>query len=109
AAFSLTCFSCKDAPSDFDCRNKTKCSDNEKHCITTYSITGMGNDRKQRISKGCSAICPEFDLNIGIAGVSTTCCETPLCNTNGASSVKTSCTMIALGVLASLTCILRLG
>uniref|UniRef100_A0A8D0EQJ5 UPAR/Ly6 domain-containing protein n=1 Tax=Strix occidentalis caurina TaxID=311401 RepID=A0A8D0EQJ5_STROC len=42
-------------------------------------------------------------------GVATSCCETSLCNISGASSVKTSYTMIALGVLASLACILHLG
>ncbi|PKU34701.1 lymphocyte antigen 6e-like [Limosa lapponica baueri] len=68
---------------------------------------GLGNDRNQRITKKCSAFCPTIDLNIGIAGVATSCCETSLCNISGASSVKTSYTMIALGVLASLACILQ--
>ncbi|NXE77685.1 LY6E protein, partial [Cochlearius cochlearius] len=108
---SLTCFTCSDAPSDSYCQDKTECSDNEKYCLTTYSTRGLGkcNDRYQRINKGCSALCPAIDLSIGIAGVSTSCCETHLCNNSGVSSVKTSYTMMALGVLASLACILRLG
>ncbi|KFO80105.1 Lymphocyte antigen 6E, partial [Cuculus canorus] len=109
AAFSLTCFTCKDATSNLQCLNTVTCSDHEKYCLTTYSTTGYGNDRNQRISKRCSAFCPSIDLNIGIAGVATNCCETSLCNISGASSVKTSYTMIALGALASLACILRLG
>ncbi|KFW70679.1 Lymphocyte antigen 6E, partial [Pygoscelis adeliae] len=109
AAFSLTCFTCKDASSNIHCLGTTTCSDHEKYCLTTYSITGLGNDRNQRINKKCSAFCPTIDLNIGIASVATSCCETSLCNISGASSVKTSYSMIALGVLASLTCILRLG
>ncbi|NXL63869.1 LY6E protein, partial [Chordeiles acutipennis] len=103
---SLTCFTCKDATSNLHCLSPTTCSDHEKYCLTTYSTTGLGN---QRISKKCSAFCPTIDLNIGIAGVATSCCETSLCNISGASSVKTSYTMIALGVLASLACILRLS
>ncbi|NXG69156.1 LY6E protein, partial [Baryphthengus martii] len=108
---SLTCFTCKDAASNLHCLSTTTCSQNEKYCLTTYSTTGYGkcNDRNQRITKKCSAYCPTIDLNIGIAGVATSCCETSLCNISGASSVKTSYAMIALGILASLTCILRLG
>ncbi|OXB60944.1 hypothetical protein ASZ78_001522 [Callipepla squamata] len=71
--------------------------------------TESGDDRQQSITKKCAAFCPTIDLNIGIAGVATSCCQTSLCNISGASSVKTSYTMIAVGVLASLACILRLG
>ncbi|NWW88484.1 LY6E protein, partial [Rhynochetos jubatus] len=108
---SLTCFTCKDASSNLQCLNVATCSDHEKYCLTTYSTRGLGkcNDHNQRISKKCSAFCPTIDLNIGIAGLATSCCETSLCNISGASSVKTSYTMIALGALASLACILRLG
>ncbi|NXO63412.1 LY6E protein, partial [Phainopepla nitens] len=103
---SLTCFSCKDATSNIHCLGTTTCSEKEKYCLTTYSTSGMGD---QRITKKCSAFCPTIDLNIGIAGVATSCCETSLCNISGASSVKTSSTILTLGVLASLACILRMG
>ncbi|NXR73337.1 LY6E protein, partial [Pycnonotus jocosus] len=106
---SLTCFSCKDEASNFNCLSTTKCSEHEKFCLTTYSTAGTGSDRSQRITKKCSAFCPAIDLNIGIAGVATSCCETSLCNISGASSVKTSATILTLGVLASLACILRMG
>ncbi|NXN16612.1 LY6E protein, partial [Indicator maculatus] len=108
---SLTCFSCKDATSNIHCLSSTTCNDHEKYCLTSYSTTGYGkcNDRKQYITKKCSAYCPTVDLNIGIAGIATSCCETSFCNFSGATSVKTSYTMIALGVLASLACIFRTG
>ncbi|NXC48821.1 LY6E protein, partial [Penelope pileata] len=106
---SLTCFSCKDASSNLECLSPTKCSDHEKYCLTTYSTTGLGDNRKQHITKKCATFCPTIDLNVGVAGIATSCCETSLCNISGASSVKTSFTMIAVGVLASLACILRLG
>ncbi|NWQ76072.1 LY6E protein, partial [Columbina picui] len=108
---SLLCFTCKDATSNVHCFNPTTCADHEKYCVTTYSTMGYGkcNDRNQRITKKCSAFCPTIDLNIGIAGVASNCCQTSLCNVSGASSVKTSYTMITLGILASLACILRLG
>ncbi|NXN92268.1 LY6E protein, partial [Rhinopomastus cyanomelas] len=108
---SLSCFTCKDATSNLHCLSPSTCSDHEKYCLTTYSTSGYGKckDRSQRITKKCSAFCPTIDLNLGIAGIATSCCETSLCNFSGASSVKTSYTMIAVGVLASLACILRMG
>ncbi|NXW94970.1 LY6E protein, partial [Alopecoenas beccarii] len=108
---SLMCFTCKDATSNAHCLSPTTCADHEEYCVTTYSTMGYSkcNDRNQRITKKCSAFCPTIDLNIGIAGVASSCCETSLCNVSGASSVKTSYTMITLGILASLACILRLG
>ncbi|POI31551.1 hypothetical protein CIB84_004698 [Bambusicola thoracicus] len=109
SAFSLKCFSCKDAPSNIHCFNIATCADHEKYCLTTYSTKGLGDDREQSITKKCAAFCPSIDLNIGIAGIATSCCQSSLCNVSGASSVKTSYTMIAVGVLASLACILRLG
>ncbi|KFV88528.1 Lymphocyte antigen 6E, partial [Struthio camelus australis] len=109
AAFSLTCFTCKDASSNIQCLSTTKCSDYEKYCLTTYTSTGLGNDRSQHITKKCSAVCPSINLNIGVAGIATSCCETSLCNISGASSVKTSYTVTAVGILASLVCVLRLG
>ncbi|NXM63842.1 LY6E protein, partial [Illadopsis cleaveri] len=109
SAFSLTCFTCKDATSNLQCLSTNKCLENENYCLTTYSTTGTGDRQSQRITKRCSAVCPQIDLNIGIAGVATSCCETSLCNISGASSVKTSSTILTLGVLASLACILRMG
>ncbi|NXH86271.1 LY6E protein, partial [Edolisoma coerulescens] len=108
---SLICFSCKDATSNTHCLSTTKCLENEKYCLTTYSTTGTGecNDWSQRITKKCSLFCPTIDLNIGIAGVTTSCCEASLCNLSGPSSVKTSSTILTLGVLASLACILGMG
>ncbi|XP_061851885.1 lymphocyte antigen 6E-like [Colius striatus] len=109
SAFPLTCFTCKDATSNLHCLSITTCSDHEKYCLTTYSTMGYGSDRNQRITKKCSAFCPTIDLNLGVAGIATNCCETSLCNISGASHVKTSYTLIALGTLASLACIFHLG
>ncbi|XP_025902940.1 lymphocyte antigen 6E-like [Nothoprocta perdicaria] len=108
-AFSLTCFTCKDATSNLQCLSTTTCSDYEKYCLTSYTSSGLGNDRSHRITKKCAAICPSINLNIGVAGVATSCCETSLCNISGASSVKTSYAVIAVGALVSLVCVLRLG
>ncbi|NWI88054.1 LY6E protein, partial [Pitta sordida] len=106
---SLRCFTCKDATSNLHCLESAKCSDDDQYCLTTYSTIGIGKDRSQRITKKCSATCPSLDVNIGIAGIATSCCQKSYCNFSGASSVKTSYTIITLGVLASLACILRMG
>ncbi|NWV01829.1 LY6E protein, partial [Upupa epops] len=106
---SLSCFTCKDATSNLQCLTPATCSDHEKYCLTTYSTSGYGSDRSQRITKKCATFCPTIDLNLGIAGIATSCCESSLCNISGASSVKTSYAVIAVGVLSSLACILRLG
>ncbi|NXA42789.1 LY6E protein, partial [Eudromia elegans] len=108
---SLTCFTCKDATSNLQCLSTTTCSDYEKYCLTTYTSSGLGkcNDRSHRITKKCAAVCPSINLNIGVAGVATNCCETSLCNISGASSVKTSHAVIAVGTLVSLVCVLWLG
>lgn len=42
AAFSLTCFTCKDATSNIHCLSTTTCADHEKYCVTTYSTMGYG-------------------------------------------------------------------
>ncbi|NXD16396.1 LY6E protein, partial [Nothocercus nigrocapillus] len=109
---SLTCFTCKDATSNLQCLSTTTCSDYDKYCLTTYTSSGFGKCEpflSQRITKKCAAICPSINLNIGVAGVATSCCETSLCNISGASSAKTSYAVIAVGALVSLVCVLRLG
>lgn len=64
AAFSLTCFTCKDASSNLQCLSTTTCSDHEKYCLTTYSTTGLGkcaacprvlmtNGDRVRLTAGC--------------------------------------------------------
>uniref|UniRef100_A0A8B9R4A5 Lymphocyte antigen 6 family member D n=1 Tax=Anas platyrhynchos TaxID=8839 RepID=A0A8B9R4A5_ANAPL len=63
-AFSLSCFTCKDASSNIQCMNIATCSDHEKYCLTTYSTTGLGkcaacprglmtNGDRIRLTAGC--------------------------------------------------------
>lgn len=61
-----------------------------------------GENHKQSISKGCSPTCPQAGIDLGIMAFSVKCCDTLLCNTSGAVSVKSSSLMLTVGALASL-------
>ncbi|CAM2107105.1 lymphocyte antigen 6E-like [Lepidochelys kempii] len=107
--YSLRCFTCNDEPSNWNCIKITSCAENDKYCLTTYTKTGLGEKAEYRITKACSAECPQTKWNLGIAAMSTSCCQHSLCNISGASSVKTSYTVMAMGILASLIYVLRSG
>ncbi|XP_063155797.1 lymphocyte antigen 6E-like [Candoia aspera] len=98
---SLTCFTCDKAESNWGCMNMATCDKNDKYCITKYFGGGIGENHKQSISKGCSPICPQGGIDLGLVAFSVKCCETSLCNTSGAVSVKSSSLLLVLGTLAS--------
>ncbi|XP_039382176.1 lymphocyte antigen 6E-like isoform X2 [Mauremys reevesii] len=108
-AASFWCYTCTDEPSNWNCVKATKCADTDKYCLTTYASGGIGDKKGQRITKKCSPVCPQTNLNLGVAAISTSCCEHSLCNLSGASSVKTSYLVMATGILASLIYSLRTG
>ncbi|XP_066482116.1 lymphocyte antigen 6E-like [Tiliqua scincoides] len=99
---SLMCFSCDNVDANWNCLSIKTCAETDKYCITKYLGGGVGDNHKQSISKGCSAVCPQAGLDLGIMAFSVKCCDTSLCNTSGAISVKSSSLMLAVGVLASL-------
>nr|XP_008113713.1 PREDICTED: lymphocyte antigen 6E isoform X2 [Anolis carolinensis] len=96
------CFTCDNAESNWDCLSMKSCADTDKYCMTKYFSGGVGNSHKQSISKGCSATCPQGGIDLGVMAFSMKCCESSLCNTSGAISVKSSTLMLAVGTLASL-------
>uniref|UniRef100_A0A8C3SXT0 UPAR/Ly6 domain-containing protein n=1 Tax=Chelydra serpentina TaxID=8475 RepID=A0A8C3SXT0_CHESE len=100
-ADSLWCFTCENQRSNWSCLKATKCSNADKHCLTTVGHAGIGTfqDPGQRITKKCSPTCPQFNINLGIASYSTTCCESFLCNLIG----KPACEKLSIGRYASLT------
>ncbi|XP_053105193.1 lymphocyte antigen 6E-like [Hemicordylus capensis] len=103
---SLMCFHCDNAENNWGCMSVKTCSDADNYCITKYLGGGMGENHKQSISKGCSPICPEGGIDLGLMAFSVKCCKTSLCNTSGAVSVKSSTLMLAVGALLSLFYIL---
>uniref|UniRef100_A0A8D0GG70 Lymphocyte antigen 6 family member E n=1 Tax=Sphenodon punctatus TaxID=8508 RepID=A0A8D0GG70_SPHPU len=106
---SLTCFSCDRQSSNLQCLGMTQCSSSDKYCVTTYFGGSYGGESTQSISKGCAPVCPQGGIDIGIVAASVRCCESFLCNISGASSVKTSYAVMAVGILTSFLYILRSG
>nr|XP_056710605.1 lymphocyte antigen 6E-like [Euleptes europaea] len=78
---SLVCFSCERQRRNWRCLKPTKCSSEDNFCVTTVSTYGMTFlTRRRRISKRCSPTCPSFNINLGFASYSATCCQHFLCN-----------------------------
>uniref|UniRef100_A0A452ILU8 UPAR/Ly6 domain-containing protein n=1 Tax=Gopherus agassizii TaxID=38772 RepID=A0A452ILU8_9SAUR len=88
-ADSLWCFTCENQSNNLSCLKITKCSDVDKHCLTTVGYAGIGMwTARRRITKKCSPTCPQFNINLGIASYSTTCCKSFLCNLSGKPAPK---------------------
>uniref|UniRef100_A0A8D0BLG9 UPAR/Ly6 domain-containing protein n=1 Tax=Salvator merianae TaxID=96440 RepID=A0A8D0BLG9_SALMN len=101
---TLMCFHCENAESNWDCLSMKSCDDTDKYCFTKYFGGGVGDKHKQAISKGCSSTCPEGSFDLGLVAFSMKCCDTHLCNTSGAGSVKSSSLILAVGTVATLLC-----
>ncbi|XP_007069555.1 lymphocyte antigen 6E [Chelonia mydas] len=83
-ADSLWCFTCENQSSNWHCLKITKCSDADKYCLTTVGFLGFGMwAARRQITKKCSPNCPHFNINLGLASYSTTCCQSTLCNLSG--------------------------
>uniref|UniRef100_A0A8C2TDZ6 Lymphocyte antigen 6E-like n=2 Tax=Coturnix japonica TaxID=93934 RepID=A0A8C2TDZ6_COTJA len=108
-ASSLFCYTCENEHSNWNCLKTYKCEEHENYCTTTYSAAGFGKDMGYRITKKCSADCPETNTDFGVVAISTKCCKTSLCNFSGANSVKLSYAVMFLGTVASLICVIRAG
>ncbi|XP_077207468.1 lymphocyte antigen 6E-like [Paroedura picta] len=99
---SLKCFHCENAESNWECLYIKTCEEEDKYCVTKYFGGGIGEKHSQSISKYCSPSCPKGAVDLGVLAFSINCCENSFCNTNGAASVKSSVTILAVGTLASL-------
>ncbi|XP_053251138.1 lymphocyte antigen 6E-like [Podarcis raffonei] len=99
---SLTCFHCENEENNWNCLKPKTCSDSDKYCVTKYFGGGVGDNKKQSISKYCSPMCPQGGIDLGVMAFSIKCCESELCNLSGASGVKSSSLILVAGTLASL-------
>ncbi|XP_060631938.2 lymphocyte antigen 6E-like [Anolis sagrei] len=106
-AFSLVCWSCDGAESNWGCWKWQICSSDDNYCATTYVGGGIGEYSSQSISKGCVPVCPQGGINIGIAAASVKCCSSFLCNISGASSVQANHLVLAASILASFLYLFR--
>ncbi|XP_029448008.1 lymphocyte antigen 6E-like [Rhinatrema bivittatum] len=103
----LVCFQCLAQTSNWNCLQPVACEDSDNYCMTTVQSAGLGS-RTSYISKGCAPICIATNVDVMIAGSSTSCCNSFLCNISGATSVKVSYTVLALSA-ALLGVLVRAG
>uniref|UniRef100_A0A8C8RFK6 UPAR/Ly6 domain-containing protein n=1 Tax=Pelusios castaneus TaxID=367368 RepID=A0A8C8RFK6_9SAUR len=104
---SLICYTCQGEMSNKDCMKISICAKRDKYCVTIKDVVGagmfslllFGHESKYRISKMCSPKCPETNMNQGKATAQVFCCDKLLCNVNGASHMKSSYSMISMGLL----------
>ncbi|XP_075776122.1 lymphocyte antigen 6E [Pelodiscus sinensis] len=88
-AASLWCFTCEKQASNWTCLKFTKCAAADRHCLTIVRNTGLGIWTVNRqITKKCSPICPQMNINLGIASFTTACCQHSLCNVGGKPALK---------------------
>uniref|UniRef100_A0A670I9C8 UPAR/Ly6 domain-containing protein n=1 Tax=Podarcis muralis TaxID=64176 RepID=A0A670I9C8_PODMU len=66
---------------NWSCLKAVKCSENDKHCVTTVASFRIG--KLKRITKKCSPSCPNLNMDMGIAAFQTSCCQSFLCNLFG--------------------------
>nr|XP_025041848.1 lymphocyte antigen 6E-like [Pelodiscus sinensis] len=97
---SLLCYACHNESSNQECMKIAMCAKEDKYCVTIRDMVGAGKGQNPevRISKMCSPECPQGGLEEGKTTTKVFCCDKPLCNVNGASSTKTSYSMISLGM-----------
>ncbi|XP_034981807.1 lymphocyte antigen 6E [Zootoca vivipara] len=100
-AHSFFCYRCENEPSNWNCLKAVKCSEQDQFCTTITSTSGTGKNAVYQLSKRCTPTCTENFMDTGLTSVSTKCCNSSFCNISGATSVKTSGLLMAVGVLAS--------
>ncbi|XP_053571938.1 lymphocyte antigen 6E-like [Bombina bombina] len=97
-AYSLSCYTCLSESNNANCMTSQSCSDTDAFCMTTVAAAGVAGISFASITKECAAICQETGIGILGASTSVSCCDTDLCNTSGASGVKSSYAILALCV-----------
>uniref|UniRef100_A0A670I9E1 UPAR/Ly6 domain-containing protein n=1 Tax=Podarcis muralis TaxID=64176 RepID=A0A670I9E1_PODMU len=77
---------------NWSCLKAVKCSENDKHCVTTVASFRIGK-LKNLLDQGpssakCSPSCPNLNMDMGIAAFQTSCCQSFLCNLFGHITAK---------------------
>uniref|UniRef100_A0A452IAF4 Snake toxin/toxin-like domain-containing protein n=1 Tax=Gopherus agassizii TaxID=38772 RepID=A0A452IAF4_9SAUR len=93
------------------CMKISMCAKEDNYCVTIKDVVGAGmfwnHPSLQCIM--CSPECPKMIMKQGKTAAKVFCCDKLLCNVNGASSMKTSSSMISMGILANFIYIFRSG
>ncbi|XP_063156072.1 ly6/PLAUR domain-containing protein 2-like [Candoia aspera] len=104
----LQCFSCQEPTTPEKCMRVTNCTQNHTMCKTTmhsreevYPFVGEAT-----VTRSCSVNCNLLEVDEIGSVRPVTCCNTNLCNHDGASWLDISCTMLG-GIVASVFVFLR--
>ncbi|XP_032078236.1 lymphocyte antigen 6E-like [Thamnophis elegans] len=77
----LTCFTCENQSSNLRCLRFRECSEEEGFCVTAVASYKFGvMTVKKRITKRCSAFCPDLQMVLGFASFGSSCCQQSWCN-----------------------------
>ncbi|XP_063309042.1 ly6/PLAUR domain-containing protein 2-like [Pelobates fuscus] len=118
-AMSLQCYTCTGQTSNANCiTTTTNCTTGQTYCMTTSASAGVGkilNTYLYRkactpfqilpfcgisfasITKTCAAGCTAVSAgSSSLVSGSVSCCNTDLCNTSGATSIKSGVTILAV-------------
>nr|XP_020667476.1 lymphocyte antigen 6E-like isoform X1 [Pogona vitticeps] len=97
-ASSLKCYTCTAQSSNDRCMTPTACSAADKYCMTIVGALEIGSPGAVRLSKLCMPECTETNTH----GISTSCCQSDFCNSNGAAGERLSNVMLLAGIVGPL-------
>ncbi|XP_039225629.1 lymphocyte antigen 6E-like [Crotalus tigris] len=87
--FPLTCFVCDNQRTNLWCLRFRECGKEEVFCVTAVASYKIGVITfKKRITKRCSAYCPDIQMELGFASFGTSCCQQSWCNIWGSLGEK---------------------
>uniref|UniRef100_A0A8C6DPC1 Lymphocyte antigen 6 family member E n=1 Tax=Moschus moschiferus TaxID=68415 RepID=A0A8C6DPC1_MOSMO len=104
-AHCLVCFTCQNKKSNWYCLKPTVCSNTDSYCVTVSASAGIKNvvNLGYSLYKFCSPICGSSSINVGMASMDTSCCQSFLCNISMAGGgPRASAPVLGLGLLLSL-------
>ncbi|XP_020012341.2 prostate stem cell antigen [Castor canadensis] len=96
---ALQCYTCTAEMSNKNCQNVKNCTVADTTCWTSR-VSAVGFVTV--ISKGCSSNCEEEAENYYVGKKNVTCCDTDLCNFNGAHTLQPATTLGLLSMLGGL-------
>ncbi|XP_063309041.1 lymphocyte antigen 6E-like [Pelobates fuscus] len=96
SGFALQCYTCTGQASNTNCMTATNCTAASTYCKTSVVSGGIGSLSAATISKSCESVCVATSLNVLVVSTSVSCCSTDLCNTSGATSIKSGYAILAL-------------